>query len=660
MSFHTFASMIHGRYNELAKGELYVVDVNPDDLWAHYLQSFPEGSNPIYRVNTEHDCSCCRHFIKNLGPVVGIVDGKVQTIWDFAAKNLYGPYQVVANSMHDYIVSRPLKTIFRSKERSYGVEKNHETTFDGPVITYYHFHGKVHERHYSATPDAARGEFNAALQVFTRGLKELAPEALQTVLDLIDSKALYRGEEHRAAVAAFQALQKHYNDVLLISDEWRFANAMTPYSRFRNTVIGTLVQDLSDGVELEQAVRSFEVKVAPTNYKRTTALITPKMIEQAMDKVAELGLRDALERRHAVIYDTSVNNVLWVCGSSRPKMKDGLVESLMGSVKPAKEPKGTDIGIEEFMSSVLPTAESMQLFVKNSHLGNFVTITAPVHADAGRLFKWDNGFAWSYDGNVTDSIREKVKKAGGNVDAKLRFSLAWFNHDDLDFHCQPPGLREIAYFDKQGILDVDMNAGTGRTREPVENLAFKTPRDGRYTVWVHQFSRRETTDVGFTVQIADATGAVQEYSYDHAVAGDVMVGEFLVDAGRIVEAKLNPKLKGGGVAQEKWGVKTESLVPVRTVMLSPNHWDGQRVGNKHWFFLLEGCRADEPMRGIYNEFLRSELEQHRKVFEILGSKTKCPVTDDQLSGLGFSSTRGDVVTIAVKSSAGTRQYNVTF
>lgn len=659
MSFHTFAAAVHSRYNELAKGELYVVDVNPDDLWAHYLKSFPEGSNPIYRVNTEHDCSCCRHFIKNLGPVVGIVDGKVQTIWDFAAKNLYDPYQVVARRMDDIVRAHALKTVFRSKERSYGVEKNHETV-DGQVITYHHFHGKVHDRHYSATPDAARGEFNAALQVFTRGLKELAPEALQTVLDLIDSKALYRGEEHRAAVAGFQALQKHYNDVLLISDEWRFANAMTPYSRFRNTVIGTLVQDLSDGVDLEQAVRSFEVKVAPTNYKRTTALITPKMIEQAMDKVAELGLRDALERRHAVISDVSVNNVLWVSGSNRSRMKDGLVESLMGSVKPAKQPKGTDIGIEEFMSSVLPTAESMQLFVKNNHLGNFVTITAPAHADAGRLFKWDNGFAWSYDGNVTDSIREKVKKAGGNVDAKLRFSLAWFNYDDLDFHCRAPGYAEICYHSKQGILDVDMNAGFGRVRDPVENLAFKAPRDGRYTVWVHQFNRRETIDVGFTVQIADATGAVQEYSYNHAVAGDVMVGEFLVDAGRIVEAKLNPKLKGGGVAQEKWGIKTESLVPVRTVMLSPNHWDDQRVGNKHWFFLLEGCRADEPMRGIYNEFLRSELEQHRKVFEILGNKTKCPVTDDQLSGLGFSSTRGDVVTIAVKSSAGTRQYNVTF
>ena len=52
-------------------------------------------------------------------------------------------------------------------------------------------------------------------------------------------------------------------------------------ARFRNTVIGTLVQDLSAGVDLEVAVKSYETKVAPQNYKRPTALITKAMVESA-------------------------------------------------------------------------------------------------------------------------------------------------------------------------------------------------------------------------------------------------------------------------------------------------------------------------------------------------------------------------------------------
>jgi hypothetical protein len=115
-------------------------------------------------------------------------------------------------------------------------------------------------------------------------------------------------------------------------------------------------------------------------------------------------------------------------------------------------------------------------------------------------------------------------------------------------------------------------------------------------------------------------------------------------------------------SQDKWGVKTETFAKVQTVMFSPNYWDENAVGNKHWFFILEGCKNPEPTRGVYNEFLagRLGLDKHRKVFEILGDKTKCPVTDNQLSGLGFSSTRGDVVMVCVKTGRAQKYYNINF
>ena len=67
-------------------------------------------------------------------------------------------------------------------------------------------------------------------------------------------------------------------------------------------------------------------------------------------------------------------------------------------------------------------------------------------------------------------------------------------------------------------------------------------------------------------------------------------------------------------------------------------------------FIIENCKNNEPARGFFNEFLRNELHDHRKTFEILGSKMKTEVTDNQLSGIGFSSTQTNNILCKVKGS----------
>ena len=65
------------------------------------------------------------------------------------------------------------------------------------------------------------------------------------------------------------------------------------------------------------------------------------------------------------------------------------------------------------------------------------------------------------------------------------------------------------------------------------------------------------------------------------------------------------------------------------------------------FFIIDNCKNPDSARGIYNEFLRPEFEPNRKVFELLGDKTKAAPSSEQASGLGFSSTRRDKVTVRV-------------
>lgn len=665
--FHPFALAINERFTQLSNQELFVAGEDTDELWAAYLAAFPEGSNPIYIKNTEHDCSCCRGFVKNLGAAVAIVDGEIHTIWD--VPGLQSPYKEVAKAMDAYVKSKPLSTVLRKSEPRYGAEQTKQLLEGGEVKMWKHFYGTVARRHFSNAVGAEVGEFNTTVALFKRGLEELSLESVEQVLELVKTNALYRGQEHEAALKEFKRHLLAYNKLTTNKQRkiYVFSNVSSPAARFRNTVIGTLVQDLSAGVDLEAAVRAFEVKVAPANYKRTTALITPRMISDAMKTIADLGLESALQRRFAKISDVTVNNVLWVDNTVKRHMKGGVEGLLLDAVKPAvhdKKHPAVAIDIETFMEKVVPKATSISILLKNQHLANFVSLTAPVAADVQPLFKWTNNFGWSYDGEITDSIKEKVKKAGGNVEGKLRFSLAWFNTDDLDLHVNTPNGSSINYRDRKGqggVLDVDANGMDGIRPDPVENVAFNAPADGVYTVVVNQYSKRQNHDCGFVLQIAHGEGQVFELAYTSSLTGSITIGQFTVKNGEIVKSSnVHSKLVPEGVSKEKWGVTTEQLVPVQTVMLSPNYWDDNATGNKHWFFILEGCKNPDKTRGIYNEFLANGLEKHRKVFEVLGDKTKCPEADEQLSGLGFSSTRGDKVTLAVVAGKTQTFYNVQF
>lgn len=665
--FQKFSNHVHTQYQTMVihGKELFEVAVTGDELWASYLSAFPEGTNPIFRERTEHDCSCCRNFIKNLGRVVTIKDGQISTVWE-GGSELPAPYAVVAATMDQVVRNSLIEGVYRSSERQYGQEVNYEHQPSGNILTWHHFHGQVADRAHSQTPDAAAGSLNSTADVFKRGLEEITPDSLETVLGLIGSNALYRGEEFMGAVSGFKTLQERYHAVKGTAKlVFHWEHLSNHAARIRNTAIGTLLQDLSAGVDLETAVKSFEKKVAPENYKRTTALITPKMIENGLATLRELGLESAVYRRFAKLEDVTINNVLWANHEAKSHMRDTLAESLLSSkqVKPARrrgaESEGS-ISIDRFMEQVIPTAAQMEVFVTNAHQSNFVSLTAPVDMNVGKLFKWDNNFGWSYNGNVTDSIKEKVKRAGGNTDAKLRVSLAWFNPDDLDLHADCPD-GHISFSNKKGILDVDMNAyGPKHDTAPVENLSWSDPKDGVYHIVVNQYNPRTKDRPGFVIELENA-GKVTQFHYPKAVTGNISCIRFNVKGGEVTDLRVTGDLTNQSVSQEIWGVPTETFVKVETLMLSPNHWDGNETDNKHYMFMLQGCKNPEPTRGIYNEYLINELTEHRKVFEVLGAKTMCPVVDNQLSGIGFSSTRNDLVAIRVTGTQGSvREYNVQF
>ena len=99
ISFTQFRDLMAAHFEQMTKDvpRLYTVDVEKDEMWNMYLDSFAPEDNTIFRERREHDCSCCRQFIKAIGNAVAIKDGVITTIWDFEAPT--SAYEPVLKAM---------------------------------------------------------------------------------------------------------------------------------------------------------------------------------------------------------------------------------------------------------------------------------------------------------------------------------------------------------------------------------------------------------------------------------------------------------------------------------------------------------------------------------------------------------------------------------
>lgn len=95
---------------------MYLTNVNKDELWDCYINSYPEDERQ------SHTCNCCRQFIKPYGNVVAIVNNKLVSIWDSLV--LDEPYATVARNLAQLVKSKPVCDVFVSKVVKLGTDKN--------------------------------------------------------------------------------------------------------------------------------------------------------------------------------------------------------------------------------------------------------------------------------------------------------------------------------------------------------------------------------------------------------------------------------------------------------------------------------------------------------------------------------------------------------
>lgn len=683
-SFIMMRDKLLSHFEQMTKDvqHLFAVRVDKDKMWETYLSSFPVGTNPIFRERTEHDCSCCRGFIKNIGNAVVLKDGKIETIWDFDFDD--STYSPVLKAMSNFIRKHEIGDVYLSTEKKIGCLHNFEQMESVGTHRWDHFYLELPEKFMcrnSLQKNSDLNEYRTAKDVLLRSLREISMDAVDTILELCRTNTLYKGQEYEHMVKTFKELKTEFDKFNSEKDQVLYAwekslSVGSIVSRIRNHAIGTLLVNVSEGMDLDEAVRQYESITAPSNYKRSKPIFTKKMLEDAKKTIEKMGYAESLLRRHANLDDITINDILFVNRDDAERVKgtedifDTLSKMTKDSGSAKKFSKVEEITAETFVNEVLPTATNVEVYLENKLASNFVSLIAPQNSDTKSMFKWGNNFSWAYAGNLTDSMKERVKAAGGKVDGDLRFSIQW-NEDgtddcDLDAHCKEPNGYEIFYSTAKkpfysptkGQLDVDIiRPGHNIAVENITWADRKTMKNGTYKFFVHQYSG--SVKKGFRAEI-EFDGEIYSFDYPHGMrtGEDVMVAEVTLKDGQF---SIKCLLDESRSSKTIWNLKTNEFVPASVICYSPNHWStaNNQTGHKHLFFMLKNCINEENPSGMFNEYLVQELYDHRKVMEALGGQMRVENTNDQLSGLGFALDKRAELIVKVSGSV-ERTFKIKF
>lgn len=657
MSFSVLKEKVDKRFEELSKHDLFEVNLDRNTLINAYLNTFEDPEE-----RQEHNCNCCKSFLRNYGNVVAIINNKIETLWEFETE---APYAMVPKVLHNIVKNAEIKSVFLPEESRLGTDYNYQQPKEGntEVIKWEHFYHiisctKLYRG--AKSVESAIGESNSTRQVFQRALYEITAGACESVIELIAQGSLYKGDEFKPMVKDFL---KHKINYLELDQKEKELYTWSNYKHtgnIRNSSIGTLLINLSDDMDINLAVNKFEVIVAPQNYKRPKPVITKLMVEKAEKEIKALGVEKSLMRRHAVLDDIPVDKMIFV---DRDIKQLSLFENLASTIfeDTNKFKKIEKVPINKFLTEVIPTAHKIELLLENKHSNKFINLLTAQYEESPTIFNWDSHISWSYPKGLTDSIEEKVKRAGGNTDGELVVSLEWFNFDDLDLHVTQPNGNKIWYSRPKdtntgGVLDVDMNVSklneNRYSRTPVENIVWPNKNkllEGRYEIRVNNYTHRENIDVGFNIEVKNH-GTVFNFGYSNEMKHRECINIATINYSKKEGIRI---IKGteSSINRSINGLDTTKFHRVSLIMNSPNYWGENKCGHKHIFFMLDKAKVEESPRGFFNEFLKPKYLEHKRVFEVLGSKLKVPESEEQMAGLGFSTTQRNEIILKVTGSS---------
>lgn len=389
-SFETLSAHVHhtfGNTLQISKSPLFTTDA--DNLNDIYLAFLPSAHRQ------HHTCSCCRHFLQRFGGLVVITeDGSaVPAMWN--GDDAPELYRLAVREMERAVRKARVTGVFLCEDEVMG-------TPEAGGFTHFWTRTPAISRHRRVvlTAKQAMAAKREDHRTLSHGLADFGPDLAAAALNLVKSDALYRSEKVLGPATFFHELHQQRGDARgerARNIVWRaVATAPVSFCTPRSTMIGTLLEDLKEGLPIDVAKRRFASKMSPLQYQRPQAAPSAGAVAAAEKIAAQMNLAPALARRFARIEDCQL---VWspspVAEGQKIKVGGVFSDLTVKEVRVSPNISAADgtprpITWEKFARTVLPDALTIDVFTTGSM--NLCQLVTAVNPDAIPIMQWD--FLW--------------------------------------------------------------------------------------------------------------------------------------------------------------------------------------------------------------------------------------------------------------------------
>lgn len=412
------------------------------NLWPVFLENLPENARQHYT------CNACRHFVEKFGGLVRIgTDGrKYPALW---SADVPAFFKGAVSAIVGKISKSKVNGVFISSLKVYGTPKTgewlHMTATPRTSLVW---------KSQTQTDSQRAAELIEDQKTLLSVLDEYPKSAVAKAVKLLMSDSLYRSDKVLGVAewlyALHEALDATKNAEIKNNLIWRaVATAPAGFCHAKNSMIGTLLEDIAAGMDFSDASRRFAAKMNPLQYQRPQAAPTAGAIAQAEKIFAQLDASKALHRRFARFDEVPT---IWKPAEKQSTQATGGVFAHLApksEAQAAKEITAPPVVMtwEKFARMVLPEALSMDLYA--GERADYAAITTAVYPDAPPILQWDreesrNPLAWYY-------------KRGSSHPSSWNLRPGWVKVNAI---CPPPSAHiKAVHFILDGCRDMHSHNG---------------------------------------------------------------------------------------------------------------------------------------------------------------------------------------------------------